>query len=121
MKRIALVGDYSESVTAHRAIPIALKMAVDHLKAEVAWEWLHSRTLTEVATQLAPYSGVWVVPASPYENTRGVLNAIRFARETRRPFLGTCGGFQHALLEYAEGVWGIPATHAETGPNAKDP
>ena len=44
---------------------------------------------------------MWTVPASPYENTAGALDAIRFARETRRPFLGTCGGFQHALIEFA--------------------
>jgi len=40
----------------------------------------------------------------------------------RVAFLGTCGGFQHALLEYAEAVWGVnrPA-HAETEPEAADP
>jgi CTP synthase (UTP-ammonia lyase) len=47
------------------------------------------------------------------------LAAIRFARETRRPFLGTCGGFQHALLEYARNVLGhLDAEHAETSPHA---
>ena len=38
----------------------------------------------------------------------GVLSAIRFARETGRPFLGTCGGFQHALIEYARNVCASP-------------
>jgi CTP synthase (UTP-ammonia lyase) len=36
-----------------------------------------------------------------------------------RPFLGTCGGFQHAVLEYARNVLGLPsARHAETSPDA---
>jgi CTP synthase (UTP-ammonia lyase) len=50
------------------------------------------------------------------------LSAIRFARQTGRPFLGTCGGFQHALLEYAGAIWGVanPA-HAELNPDAVDP
>jgi len=49
------------------------------------------------------------------------LAAIRFARTSRRPFLGTCGGFQHALIEYAEAVWGIAAAHAEASPNSEEP
>lgn len=122
MKRIALVGDYSESVVAHRAIPIALKLAVEALKADVSWEWLHSRTLQAPEPQLDAFAGVWCVPGSPYENTQGVLDAIRFARLAKRPFLGTCGGFQHAVIEYAQSVWGIDAVHhAELDPNATNP
>lgn len=122
MKRIALVGDYNENVVAHRAIPIALKLAASDLRAEVSWEWLPSRDLPPMgAARLDPYAAVWCVPASPYENTQGVLDAIRFARLQKRPFLGTCGGFQHALLEYAQAVWGIEALHAETNPEAEDP
>ena len=123
MKRIALVGDYNESVVAHRAIPLALKLAAAELRAsDVAWEWLRSRDLLPTAAaRLAPYAGLWCVPGSPYENTQGVIGAIRFARLQQRPFLGTCGGFQHALLEYAQAVWSIDALHAETNPEAQDP
>jgi len=122
MKRIALVGDYNESRVAHRAIPIALQLAVNTLRADVTWEWLPSRELQRTAeAQLEPYAAIWCVPGSPYENTAGVIDAIRFARSRRRPFLGTCGGFQHAMLEYAQAVWGIDAMHAETNPEAEDP
>ncbi|HET7608966.1 MAG TPA: CTP synthase [Gammaproteobacteria bacterium] len=122
MKRIALVGDYSESVVAHRAIPQALKSAASELRADVTWEWLASRDLPPTgAARLEPYAGFWCVPGSPYENMQGVLDAIRFARVQKRPFLGTCGGFQHALLEYAQAVWDIEALHAETNPEAEDP
>lgn len=45
----------------------------------------------------------------------GALEAVRFARETKRPFLGTCAGFQHALIEFARNVAGLTAAdHAET-------
>lgn len=65
---------------------------------------------------------MWCVPASPYAGTQGALAAIRFARQTGLAFLGTCGGFQHALLEYAEAIWGVAKpTHAELDPNAVDP
>jgi CTP synthase (UTP-ammonia lyase) len=119
MQRIALVGDRNDAVVAHRAIPIALGMAVDALQVDVSWEWLPTRTITgDTRRILDRYDAVWCVPGSPYESTDGALAAIRFARETRRPFLGTCGGFQHALLEYAQSIWGIDAVHAESNANA---
>ena len=122
-KRIALVGDYDESIVAHRAIPLAMKLAVDDLRApDVSWQWLPSRSLQpNVEAELEPYAGLWCVPGSPYANTVGVIEAIRFARLHERPFLGTCGGFQHAMLEYAQAEWGIDALHAETNPDAENP
>ena len=122
MQRIALVGDHSDSVVAHRAIPIALEMASQSLRADVSWEWLHTRTIAgDLPRLLQPFAAVWCVPGSPYENAAGAIAAIRFARETRRPFLGTCGGFQHALLEYAQSIWGIAAIHAESNANGDNP
>ena len=119
--RIALIGDYNPSVKAHQAIPRALALAVD-AGFDCQWEWLHTSTLTrDPSDQLAGFDGIWCVPASPYANTRAALNAIRFARESGRAFLGTCGGFQHALMEYAEAFWGIAAAHAEVDPAAVDP
>jgi len=118
--RIALVGDYSAEVVAHRAIPQALSLARAALGAELEWEWFHTREITDARRDLALFSAVWVAPASPYENMDGALDAIRFARETRRPFLGTCGGFQHALIEIARNVAGIPADHAESHPGGAE-
>lgn len=47
---------------------------------------------------------------------------IGAARETGRPFLGTCAGFQHAILEYARAVLGwADAEHGETAPDAARP
>src|SRR5262245_52051829 len=122
MQRIALVGDRNEDVVAHRAIPLALDMAVTALHADVSWDWLHTRSITgNTHSLLESYAAVWCVPGSPYENAAGAIAAIRFARETHRPFLGTCGGFQHALLEYAQSVWGIDAIHAELNANGDNP
>jgi CTP synthase (UTP-ammonia lyase) len=36
-----------------------------------------------------------------------VLSAVTAARSLGLPFLGTCGGFQHLLLEYARNVCGL--------------
>lgn len=115
MPRLALVGDFNPEVTAHQAIPRALESAARVTGVAVTWDWIGTDTLADVPRRLADYAGIWCVPASPYRNMAGALAAIRFARETARPFLGTCGGFQHALIEFARNVAGIgDADHAET-------
>ncbi|MFJ9550408.1 hypothetical protein ACIRPF_30185 [Streptomyces erythrochromogenes] len=70
----------------------------------------------------ARFDAVWVLPGSPYAGEAGAPAAIRVAREEGVPFLGTCGGFRHTLLEYARTVCG-PAwvAHAEDDPGAADP
>jgi len=120
--RIALIGDRNDAIIAHRAIPIALELVKRDLNTEVQGDWIHSSEISAASRQLDRYHGIWCVPGSPYANTEGVLSSIAFARQSGRPFLGTCGGFQHAMLEYARGVWGIAAAaHAETDPAAVDP
>ncbi|MBV6824996.1 CTP synthase [Pseudomonas sp. PD9R] len=116
--RIALIGDYDPQVTAHQAIPVALEMAAEYSGLNVQGQWLATDSINAV-TPLAGFDGFWCVPASPYRDMDGALRAIRFAREQRRPFLGTCGGFQHAVLEYARNVLGwSDAEHGETSPDA---
>jgi CTP synthase (UTP-ammonia lyase) len=117
--RIGLVGDYDAAVRAHRAIPGALQLAGDALGCSVAYEWLPTESVQEDMGRLRDFDGIWCVPASPYVSMEGALAAIRFAREGAVPFLGTCGGFQYALIEYARNVLGLSeADHAESNPGA---
>ncbi|NVZ70173.1 CTP synthase C-terminal region-related (seleno)protein [Pseudomonas costantinii] len=116
---LALIGDYNPDVIAHQAIPVALQQAAETLGLTVQVQWLETDALTPT-TPLHAFDGFWCVPASPYRDTDAALRAIRFAREQRRPFLGTCGGFQHAVLEYARNVLGwADAEHGELVPDAK--
>ena len=89
MPRLAPVGDHNPEVVAHRAIPLALELARINLGATLVWDWIGTDTITDAPRQLAGHAGVWCVPGSPYKNMDGALAAIRFARETKRPFLGT--------------------------------
>ena len=117
--QIGLIGDFNESVTAHRAIPVALRLAAEQLSQALSFDWLATDAMPD-ALGLARFDALWCVPASPYRSMDGALAAIRFAREQRVPFLGTCGGFQHAVIEYARNVLGWnDAEHAETAPQAE--
>ena len=127
MVRIVVVGDRSESVRAHQALPRAIELARGEI--EVGFQWIGTerlgKRLAGLPTSLAPLlehaHGVWCVPGSPYASMEGALAAIAWARTSGTPFLGTCGGFQHAVIELARNVLGASeAEHAETAPDAPD-
>jgi len=121
--RVALIGEFNPEVRAHMAIPKALKLAAEALACAVEPDWVATPLLDKNAEkQLSAFDAVWCVPNSPYASMEGALRAIRFARESGRPFLGTCGGFQHALIEYARNALGLSeADHAESNPDTAMP
>jgi hypothetical protein len=100
--RIALLGDYSAAVKAHIAMPPALELAAKAMNVQVEPVWIHPSKLAskEEVLALLGYHGIWCLPASPYANTEGAISAISLARTRGLPFLGTCAGFQHVLIEY---------------------
>jgi CTP synthase (UTP-ammonia lyase) len=119
---IALVGDRG---TGHR--PEAALEALEHcsssLGVQIRCEWFETPESACAAgmARLGEFDGVWIVPGSPYKSLGGVLAVIRFAREERRPMLGTCAGFQHLILEHARNVLGkADAVHAEYEPDAAE-
>ena len=120
---IALVGDQDPSVTAHVAIPKALELANGAAGGSVTWQWVGTDEIAEdTATGFAGFDAVWCVPASPYRNMAGAIAAIRHAREAGKPFLSTCGGYQHAVLEFARNVLGHSrAGNAEVDPECEMP
>ncbi len=121
MIKIGLVGDYKESVPAHQAIPIARGLASEALGLPVEFDWIPTDAI-DIEERLVEFHGIWCIPASPYRSMEGAIRVIRFAREQRRPFLGTCGRFQHAVIEYARNVLGWrDAEHAEISPDAEQP
>jgi CTP synthase (UTP-ammonia lyase) len=112
MPTIALVGDRSPSVRAHTRIPQLIEALRRRDGVVLDPYWIPSR---EAHENLEGFDGIWIVPGSPYESAEGAIAAARTARERQIPFLGTCGGFQHALLMLARDLAGIEATHAEYG------
>ncbi len=116
---IALVGDYTPSAAAHQAIPLALAYAASALDVQLTFQWQPTAQIGD-GGGLQAFNGIWCVPASPYEDMQGALTAIRVAREQGIAFLGTCGGFQHALIEYARHRLGWrDAEHGESSTQAE--
>ncbi|WP_157247291.1 CTP synthase C-terminal region-related (seleno)protein [Nonomuraea typhae] len=115
--RIALVADRSPSVRAHARIPQIIEALRERDGLAVDAYWVPT---PEAGTGLGRFDGIWMLPGSPYASEEGAVAAARTAREQGIPFLATCGGFQHALLEYARNVCGLTVAHAENDPGASD-
>ena len=116
--KIGLIGDHDDTITAHRAIPLAFELIKKKYNTDICYEWLATNSIG-TSIDLTMFNGLWCVPGSPYQDMEGALSAIQYARQNNRPFLGTCGGFQHAIIEYAWNHLGLSeAKHAEISPEA---
>jgi len=117
---IAIAGDHDPSNPTHPATGASLDHAAEALGIDLSHRWVPTRALAAgAARELASDAGVWIAPGSPYASMEGAMAAIRLARETGLPLLGTCGGFQHVVIEYARAVLGFAdAQHAEYDPTA---
>ncbi len=109
--KIGIIGDY-DGRPSHIATEEAIKHSAKKLGLEVASIWLPTASSDNNVQELQTYHGIWCAPGSPYISMNGALNAIQFAREHNYPFLGTCGGFQHAVIEFGRNVLHIPALEA---------
>jgi CTP synthase (UTP-ammonia lyase) len=111
---IAVLGDRNVDFLTHREIDATLAL----VPADVDARWLPSPE----AESAAEADGLWVVPGTPYRDDGAVLEAIHRARTAGMPILGTCGGFQYMVVEFARNAAGIGgAAYEETDPEAPDP
>jgi CTP synthase (UTP-ammonia lyase) len=113
--RVGVIGDRTAGFAPHDA----LDAAVAHADPAASVVWLPTEALAAEPSRAHGFDALWCAPGSPYRSLDGALGAIRHAREAGVPFLGTCGGFQHLVLEYARHVLGFAdAAHAEYDPYA---
>jgi CTP synthase (UTP-ammonia lyase) len=115
--QVAVIGDRVTGHVPQDAIVTALAHSAGELGVDVSVRWHATSALADdAASALRDADAVWCAPGGPFGSLDGALAGIRFAREQRRPFLGTCAGFQHGVIEVARHVAGIlDAQHAEYG------
>jgi CTP synthase (UTP-ammonia lyase) len=111
-----VVGDRRAGSEAQDAVEPAVRHAGGATGIEATVTWLDTASVAgDPGGRLDSFDAVWGAPGSPFLSLEGALAGIRWAREGGRPFLGTCAGFQHAVVEFARNVLGVDAGHAEYG------
>lgn len=108
---LALLGEYNPTFKPHVATSSAITDSRLHLKSEIEGIWVSTEDINTSLFDI--YSGIWIAPGSPYKNMDKMLWAIRQARKNDIPCLGTCGGFQHMVIEYARNVLGFQDAQSE--------
>ncbi|WP_042351077.1 CTP synthase [Bacillus massiliigorillae] len=122
--KIALVGKYVELQDAYLSVAEALKHAGYAFDADIDIDWINSEDVTNenVAELLAGADGILVPGGFGDRGVEGKIEAIRYARENKVPFLGICLGMQLATVEFARNVLGLEGAHsAELNPNTPYP
>lgn len=122
MIRVAVIGEHHIGHEPQDAIATALEHSTAALDTACELDWVATPELeADAGSRLAGYDAVWCAPGSPYRSLEGALAGIRWAREHDVPFIGTCAGLQHAVIEFARHVLGVAsAQHAEYDPEASD-
>jgi CTP synthase len=107
--RVAVVGKYVELHDAYLSIKEALIHAGIANDVGVEIQWVHSERLEQepVGPLLEGVDGVLVCPGFGERGIEGKLEAARYAREGRVPYLGVCLGMQIMVIEYARHVLGL--------------
>jgi CTP synthase len=122
--RIALVGKYVQLEDAYLSVVEALKHAGIHHGAKIELSWVDSESLddSETARLLDEADGILIPGGFGVRGIEGKINAARFAREGRVPFLGICLGMQLAVVDFARPVVGMSgANSAEFDPETPYP
>jgi CTP synthase (UTP-ammonia lyase) len=120
--RVAVIGEFNKDFPPHVATCEGLQHSANFLSLHLDAVWLSSNEFVAGADRhLQEFDAVYVAPGSPFASLEGCLNAITFARENSVPTIGTCGGYQYLVIEYARRVLGYTeAQHAEHDPEASE-
>ncbi|WP_027965183.1 CTP synthase [Halalkalibacillus halophilus] len=121
---IALVGKYVALQDAYLSVVEALKHSGFAYDSDIEIKWVASETLTtdNVEETLADVDGILVPGGFGDRAIEGKIEAIRYARENKVPFLGICLGMQLATVEFARNVLGLTDAHsAEIQPDTPHP
>ncbi|HBS60011.1 MAG TPA: glutamine amidotransferase [Firmicutes bacterium] len=118
---IGIIGNFESDRPSHKATNEALNHGADYLGINLVLRWLPTESLEkDTDKSIGKFDGLWCSPGV-YKSMKGALNAIQFAREKDYPFMGTCAGFQYAVIEYARHKLGLnDAQHAEYDPDASN-
>ncbi|WP_092994371.1 CTP synthase [Thiohalomonas denitrificans] len=120
---IAMVGKYVDLTEAYKSLSESLLHAGIKTRTRVKIVYIDSEEIERSGTACLERMDAILVPGGFGERgVEGKIEAVRFARERRVPYLGICLGMQVACIEFARNVAGISDAHStEFDRKAKQP
>lgn len=120
---VGLVGKYVTLPDAYKSIAESFIHAGAENDCKVNVKWISSEEIDKesVAQVLEGLDAVLVAPGFGERGLEGKIEAIKYVRENKIPFLGICLGMQCAVVEFSRNVLGLDASSTELNPKTKYP
>lgn len=110
---VAMVGKYMDLTEAYKSLSESLIHAGIHTRTKVNIVYLDSEDIETKGTDCLKDMDAILVPGGFGERgVEGKIQAVRFARENKIPYLGICLGMQVAVIEFARNVLGLEGAHS---------
>lgn len=122
--KIGLVGKYVELQDAYKSILEALVHAGAYNQIKVNIKTIQSEKITakNLDSKLKGLDGILVAPGFGGRGIQGKIEAVKYARENKIPFLGICLGMQVAVIEFARNILNLSdANSTEFNTNTSHP
>ncbi|MCF6172583.1 MAG: CTP synthase (glutamine hydrolyzing), partial [Campylobacteraceae bacterium] len=122
--KIAFVGKYTDLKEAYKSLTESFIHAGANLKTRVNLKWVDAEKMEKNSSEnlLDDVDGILVAGGFGKRGIKGKIEAIKYAREHKIPFLGICLGMQLALIEFAKNVLNIEDVNSiEFDENCKNP
>ena len=110
---VVMVGKYVNLTESYKSLSEALIHAGIHTRTKVNIEYVDSEGIETDGTQVLEQADAILVPGGFGERgVEGKIEAVRYARENKVPYLGICLGMQVAVIEFARNVAGLTGAHS---------
>ena len=123
--KVAVIGKYTELIDSYKSVQEALIHGGIGNDVGVDISWLASDMFTgreRTRELLADFHAILIPGGFGVRGVEGMLEAIRYARESGLPFFGICLGMQTAIIEFARNVVGLDDSHSsEFAPECSNP
>lgn len=117
--RVAIVGKYTGLPDAYKSLIEALRHGgiANNVHVEIVWKESEIFEHSESIFELESVDAILVPGGFGERGSEGKIEAVKFAREKKVPFLGICFGMQMAVVEAARNLAGLhDAGSTEFGP-----
>src|SRR5579872_4907644 len=106
---IGLVGKYVEYEDSYKSLKEALLHGglAHRLKVNIHWIEAEGVMPENADRTLEGYDGILVPGGFGKRGVEGMIHAIRYAREYKVPYFGSCHGMQTMVIEFARNVCGM--------------